>query len=211
MPPEPDTPTPRRLYPLLKRCVDVATAGLGLLLLWPVLLLIAVLVKLTSRGPALFLQDRAGLGGRPFTLLKFRSMREDADLRRREVAHLSEMDGPIFKMRRDPRITRLGRFLRRSSLDELPQLLNVLRGDMSLVGPRPLPLDEAERLPPEHQLRHSVPPGLTGLWQVSGRNELPYERMMELDLDYVRRRSLTLDLRILLRTLPTLLTGRGAF
>ena len=186
-------------------------AGIGLLLLWPLLLVIAALVKVTSRGPALFRQDRAGLDGRPFVLMKFRSMREDAELRRRELAHLSEMDGPIFKMRHDPRITRLGRFLRRSSLDELPQLLNVLRGDMSLVGPRPLPLDEARRLPPEYQRRHDVPPGLTGLWQISGRNQLPYHRMMELDLDYVRRRSLTLDLRILLATLPALLTRRGAF
>ena len=203
--------TPRPLYPAVKRGLDVAVAGLGLLCLWPVLLLTALLIRLTSRGPALFRQDRAGRGGRPFVLLKFRSMREDAELRRRELEHRNEMDGPIFKMRRDPRITLLGRFLRRSSLDELPQLLNVLRGDMSLVGPRPLPIDEAARLAPDHQRRHAVRPGLTGLWQVSGRNELPYARMMELDLDYVGRRSLALDLRILLATLPTVLTGRGAF
>ena len=210
----PDPPartTDARCYPIAKRCLDLAVAGLGLLALWPLLAAVAALVKLTSRGPVFFRQDRAGLGGRAFVLLKFRSMREDAELRRRELAHLSEMDGPIFKMRRDPRITRLGRFLRRSSLDELPQLLNVLRGDMSLVGPRPLPLDEARRLDPDHARRHDVRPGLTGLWQISGRNELPYQRMMELDLDYVRRRSLGLDLGILLRTLPAVLSGRGAF
>jgi len=211
--PSPSAPAPsrRRLYPVTQRALDIALAGVGLLLLWPVLLAIAVLIKLTSRGPVLFRQDRAGLGGEPFTLLKFRSMREDAELRRRELAHLSEMDGPIFKMRQDPRITGLGRFLRRSSLDELPQLLNVLRGDMSLVGPRPLPLDEARRLPPRYQRRQTVRPGLTGLWQISGRNELPYHRMMELDLHYVAHRSPALDLSILLRTLPALLTARGAF
>ena len=203
--------TPRLLYPPVKRGIDIAVAGLALLCLWPVLILIAILIRLTSRGPALFRQDRAGLGGSPFVLLKFRSMREDAELRRRELEHRNEMDGPIFKMRQDPRITHIGRFLRRSSLDELPQLLNVLLGHMSLVGPRPLPLDEAKRLAPEHQRRHTVRPGLTGLWQVSGRNELPYARMMELDLDYVGRCSLLLDLRILLATLPAVLTGRGAF
>ena len=186
-------------------------AGVGLLLLAPLLALVAVLIKLTSRGPVLFRQERAGLGGRPFVLLKFRSMREDAELRRRELAHLSEMDGPIFKMRLDPRITWLGRLLRRSSFDELPQLLNVLRGEMSLVGPRPLPLEEAEQLAPEARRRHDVPPGITGLWQVSGRNDLPYAQMIRLDLEYVERASFRLDLRILLATLPAVLSGRGAF
>jgi len=138
----------RRGYRVVKRALDVAVAlGLLITLSW-LFGLIALLVKLSSRGPVFFHQDRAGRGGKPFVLLKFRSMRLDADLKRRELAHLGEMDGPVFKMRRDPRITRLGRFLRRSSLDELPQLLNVLAGRMSLVGPRPLPLDEAEHLAP---------------------------------------------------------------
>jgi len=209
--PSPPAEAPRGPYDIVKRILDITLAGVGLVALSPLLVVVAALVKATSRGPVLFHQTRAGRGGKPFILLKFRSMREDAELRRRELAHLNEMDGPIFKMRHDPRITRLGRFLRRSSLDELPQLFNVLRGDMSLVGPRPLPLDEAEHLPPEYQPRHGVRPGLTGLWQVSGRNSLPYERMMQLDLHYVAHRSLGLDLRILLATIPAILSGRGAF
>lgn len=210
--PEPASPpADRAAYRLAKRGLDVALAGLGLVVLCPVLLVLAALVRLTSRGPALFRQERAGRHGRPFVILKFRSMRSDAHARRGDLEHLSDMDGPVFKMREDPRITRLGRFLRRSSLDEMPQLLNVLRGDMSLVGPRPLPLEEAQRLPARYQARHAVRPGLTGLWQVSGRNELPFHRMMDLDLAYVRQRSLRLDLAILLRTLPALLSRRGAF
>jgi lipopolysaccharide/colanic/teichoic acid biosynthesis glycosyltransferase len=207
----PPAAPPGRLYAIPKRLLDLAVAGLGMAVLWPLLAALALLIKLTSRGPVFFCQERAGRDGRPFLLLKFRSMREDAALRRRELAHLSEMEGPVFKMRRDPRITRLGRLLRRSSLDELPQLLNVLRGEMSLVGPRPLPVDEAAHLSPALQRRHAVRPGLTGLWQVSGRNDLPFERMMELDLAYVERASLGLDLWILARTIPAVLTGRGAF
>ena len=198
-------------YRLAKRLLDLALASFALLILSPLLALIALSIKLTSRGPVLFHQERVGLGGKPFVMLKFRSMRFDADLRRRELEHRNEMDGPVFKMRRDPRITPLGRFLRRSSLDELPQLINVLLGQMSLVGPRPLPLEEARRLPPEHQRRHSVKPGMTGLWQVSGRNDLAYEEMMRLDLEYVERQSFRLDIRILLATVPAVLAGRGAF
>ncbi len=198
-------------YRIAKRLLDISVAALALILLSPLFALLALLVKLTSRGPVFFHQKRAGLGGRPFVMLKFRSMRFDADLRRRELEHRNEMDGPVFKMRRDPRITPLGRFLRRSSLDELPQLVNVLLGQMSLVGPRPLPLDEARRLAPQHRRRHEVKPGMTGLWQVSGRNDLPYEEMMRLDLEYVERCSLWLDLRILAATIPAVLTGRGAF
>ena len=201
----------RRSYRIAKRALDFAVALLGLVALSWLLGLVALLVKLTSRGPVFFHQARAGMGGRPFVLRKFRSMRVDAELEQRELARRYEMDGPIFKMRRDPRITRLGRFLRRSSLDELPQLLNVLAGQMSLVGPRPLPLDEAEHLAPEHRHRHDVPPGLTGLWQVRGRNDLPYAEMMRLDLEYACRCSLGLDLRILLATVPAVLSGRGAF
>ncbi|HPD16079.1 MAG TPA: sugar transferase [Planctomycetota bacterium] len=201
----------RRAYRAAKRALDLALAALGLLAFSWLFVLLAVLVKLTSRGPVFFHQQRVGRGGRPFLMLKFRSMRVDAELARRELAHRNEMDGPVFKMRRDPRITRVGRFLRRSSLDELPQLLNVLAGHMSLVGPRPLPLDEAQHLPPEHQRRHAVRPGLTGLWQVRGRNDLPYAEMMRLDLEYVERCSLGLDLRILAATLPAVLSGRGAF
>jgi len=201
----------RRAYRTAKRALDLALSALGLIALSWLMALVALLVKLTSRGPVFFHQQRAGQNGEPFVLLKFRSMRLDAELARRELAHRNEMDGPVFKMRGDPRITRVGRFLRRSSLDELPQLANVLLGQMSLVGPRPLPLDEAQHLPPEHQRRHDVPPGLTGLWQVRGRNDLPYAEMMRLDLEYVARRSLWLDLRILAATVSAVLSGRGAF
>jgi len=210
----PELPAARsrpRIYPIAKRILDILVAVVGLVVLAPLFAFIAVLVKATSRGPVLFHQERAGLGGRPFLLLKFRSMRIDAELERRELAHRNEMDGPIFKMRRDPRITYLGRFLRRSSLDESPQLINVLLGQMSLVGPRPLPLEEARHLVPAHQRRHDVLPGLTGLWQVRGRNDLPYDQMMQLDLEYVDRCSLGLDLCILLATIPAVLSGRGAF
>ena len=200
----------RRGYRTAKRALDIAAAILGLVLVSWLLGLVALLIKLTSRGPVLFHQARAGLRGRPFVLLKFRSMRVDAELVRPELACRGEMDGPVFKMRLDPRITRLGRFLRRSSLDELPQLVNLLLGQMSLVGPRPLPLEEARLLPPEHQRRHDVLPGLTGLWQVRGRNDLAYAEMMRLDIEYVARCSPWLDLRILLATVPAVLTGRGA-
>jgi len=210
--PEAPPPSPRRLgYRAAKRALDIAAAAVGLVAFSWFFALVALLVKATSRGPVLFRQARAGLGGRPFTLLKFRSMRAEAEAEHHTLAHHNTMGGPVFKMRGDPRITPLGRFLRRSSLDELPQLVNVLLGQMSLVGPRPLPVDEAARLAPEHQARHSVPPGLTGLWQASGRNSLPCERMMQLDLEYVARCSFWLDLRILVGTIPAVVTGRGAF
>lgn len=196
----------RPAYRIAKRVLDLTVAGVGLLAFWWLFALVALLVKATSRGPVLFRQARAGLGGKPFTILKFRTMRADARLERGQAS-----GGPPVKMRDDPRITALGRVLRRTSLDESPQLVNVLLGQMSLVGPRPLPLDEAAALRPEHQRRHDVLPGLTGLWQASGRNRLPPERMMALDLDYVARCSLWLDLRILLATIPAVLTGRGAF
>jgi lipopolysaccharide/colanic/teichoic acid biosynthesis glycosyltransferase len=212
--PEPAAPLPalppRPGYAAAKRVLDLAVAGAALLILSPLLLVIAALVKATSRGPILFRQQRAGRGRRPFPLLKFRSMVADAEDRRHELRPHNEMGGPVFKMRDDPRVTPLGRALRRTSLDELPQLLNVLRGEMSLVGPRPLPLDEDAHLLPQFQRRHDVLPGLTGLWQVSGRNDLPCARMLELDLEYVARRSFWLDLRLLLATLPAVLTGRGA-
>ena len=201
----------RRAYCIAKRLLDVSVALVGLVVFSWLFVLLAVLVKATSRGPAFFRQQRAGLGGKAFAVWKFRSMRADAELERRELSRRGEMDGPVFKMRADPRITRMGRFLRRSSLDELPQLVNVLLGQMSLVGPRPLPLGEAQHLPAEFRRRHAVPPGLTGLWQVRGRNSLPYAEMMRLDLEYVDRCSLGLDARILLATPPAVISGRGAF
>lgn len=196
---------------VVKRFVDVSlAAGLGLVCL-PFAALLAALIKVTSHGPVLFRQVRCGLNGRPFTFYKLRTMVEDAEERLSEVAHLNEHDGPVFKSARDPRVTRFGRFLRRFSLDEIPQLWNVLKGEMSLVGPRPPLPDEVARYEKWQRRRLSMKPGLTGLWQVSGRSDLPsFDQWMELDLAYIDNWSLTLDAKILLRTIPTVLIGRGA-
>jgi lipopolysaccharide/colanic/teichoic acid biosynthesis glycosyltransferase len=190
--------------------IDVAVATLGLLVtavVWP---LIAVAIRLSSRGPVLYRQVRCGLQGRRFELLKFRTMVEGADRMQPELAHLNVMDGPVFKAPDDPRVTGVGRWLRRWSLDELPQLVNVLTGDMSLVGPRPPLPDEVERYEPWQRRRLAMKPGLTCLWQVSGRSELDFATWMEMDLAYIDHWSLWLDLKILLRTVPAVLGGRGA-
>ncbi len=204
-------PGPRDSVALLaKRVLDLAGAVAGLAVAWPVMLVVAVLIKLDSSGPVFFVQERVGLHGRRFRLYKFRSMVADAERRLAEVAHLNEMTGPVFKIAADPRVTRVGRWLRRTSLDELPQLFNVLKGEMSLVGPRPPLPREVERYGPRERRRLSVKPGITCLWQVSGRNRIPFERWVELDLDYIERWSLWLDLKILARTVPAVLglTGR---
>lgn len=195
----------------VKQVLDYAGGAALLVLCSPLLGLCALLVKLTSRGPVIFRQQRAGLNGRPFVMLKFRSMREGAEAAREALAAQNEMDGPVFKLRHDPRVTPLGRFLRRHSLDELPQLLNVLRGEMSLVGPRPLPLDEVERFADAGQRRRlSVKPGLTCLWQIRGRNDIvSFEDWVRLDLEYIDQWSLWLDLKILFATVPVALFGRG--
>jgi exopolysaccharide biosynthesis polyprenyl glycosylphosphotransferase len=193
-----------------KRALDVALSSLILLLALPVVGAVAVTIWVTSRGGVLFRQTRCGLNGRRFTLYKFRTMTEDAEERFAEVAHLNEMDGPVFKVRDDPRVTRIGRFLRKFSLDELPQLWNVLRGDMSLVGPRPPIPEEVAHYERWQRRRLSMKPGLTCLWQVNGRNELDFGSWMELDLQYIDTWSLSLDLKILLKTIPVVLSGRGA-
>jgi exopolysaccharide biosynthesis polyprenyl glycosylphosphotransferase len=195
---------------LVKGVVDRVAAALALAVLAPVFLVLAALVKLTSRGPVLFTQERGGLNGRPFRMLKFRTMRVGAEQEREQLLALNQMDGPVFKIDNDPRITRFGRFLRRSSLDELPQLFNVLFGHMSLVGPRPLPVGETQGLHGPFRRRLSVRPGLTCLWQIRGRNDLSFQEWMALDLQYVDGWSLGLDLAILLRTVPALLSGKGA-
>ena len=196
---------------LIKRGLDLAIALPATVALLPFGLVIGFLVRFTSAGPAIFAQERVGLNKRIFRLLKFRTMQEGAEQRQEDLHHLNRMDGPVFKVDHDPRVTPLGRFLRRWSLDELPQLLNVLRGEMSLVGPRPLPLVEHRRLPESWQLRRcSVRPGLTGLWQVSGRSDLDFQEWMRLDMTYIDRWSLSLDWRILLRTTYAVLRGRGA-
>lgn len=201
----------RHPVPLTKRAIDVVVAAVALGVLSPLLVLLAVLVRCTSRGPILFRQVRIGHGGEPFVMLKFRSMRDGAHVEVARLRAMNEASGPLFKMRRDPRLTPVGRFMRRLSLDELPQLFNVLGGSMSLVGPRPaLPEEVAAFSGPEHG-RHAVRPGLTGLAQVTGRSDLPWTELVSLDLHYVEHRSLWLDLAVLARTVPAVLTGRGAY
>ena len=196
---------------LAKRVLDVGLAGLLLLGLAPVFLGVALLIRRDSPGPVFFAQERVGRNKRRFRMHKFRTMVVDAESRLPQLEHLNEADGPNFKLEHDPRVTRVGHFLRRSSLDELPQLWNVLRGEMSLVGPRPLPLRDVEGFEDDrHRRRFSVRPGLTGLWQVSGRNELSFDTWMELDLQYIDAWSLVLDLKLLARTIPAVLSGQGA-
>jgi exopolysaccharide biosynthesis polyprenyl glycosylphosphotransferase len=193
-----------------KRVVDFVGAAVLVVLLLPLLVTIGVCIKLTSEGAVIFRQQRSGFHGRRFEMYKFRTMVAGAEQMRDRVAHLNEMGGPVFKITDDPRLTAVGRFLRRTSLDELPQLLNVLKGEMSLVGPRPLPVYEARRIKGAQRRRLAMRPGMTGLWQVSGRNTVDFDGWMQLDLLYVDRWSLGLDLRILLRTIPVVLKGEGA-
>ena len=197
---------------LVKAAMDRLGALAGLILLSPLLLAIAIGIKLTSRGPVIFKQQRAGQHGRPFTMYKFRSMRTGAEMEREQLKAFNKMSGPVFKVENDPRITLFGRWLRRTSLDEFPQLLNVLLGQMSLVGPRPLPIYEVENFQhTAHRRRLSMKPGLTCLWQVSGRNMVrDFNDWVKLDVEYIDNWSLALDLGILLRTIPVVLFGKGA-
>jgi exopolysaccharide biosynthesis polyprenyl glycosylphosphotransferase len=194
----------------VKRLVDIVAAAFLLVVSSPLLLMVAIVIKLTSPGPVIFRQVRAGFHGRRFDMYKFRTMVAGAEDMRDQVTHLNAMSGPVFKAALDPRRTAIGHFLRRLSLDELPQFANVLAGDMSLVGPRPLPLYEASRIKGAQRRRLAVRPGITGLWQVSGRNMVDFEEWMRMDLLYVDQWSLLLDLRILLRTIPCVLSGKGA-
>lgn len=195
----------------LKRGLDVAVSLLLLALVGPVMGIAALLIRYTSPGSVLFKQKRIGLNGRMFTLYKFRTMIEDAHERRDEVAHLNEMNGPVFKAKDDPRVTPIGKWLRRFSLDEIPQLWNVLKGDMSLVGPRPPIPEEVASYHRWHRRRLSMKPGLTCLWQISGRNDIQdFDHWMKLDLQYIDNWSPGLDFKILLRTIPAVLSGKGA-
>jgi exopolysaccharide biosynthesis polyprenyl glycosylphosphotransferase len=195
----------------LKRAMDIGLIVLSAPLTVPFSLLIILLIRLDSPGAALFRQCRVGKHGQLFTCYKFRTMVADAEARRAELSALNEADGPIFKIRRDPRITRIGRFLRRSSLDELPQLWNVLRGEMSLVGPRPPLPAEVECYEPWHRRRLEVTPGITGLWQVLGRSNTTFDEMVRLDIYYAENWSPGMDMRILLQTIPAVLLGKGAY
>ncbi len=199
----------------IKRAIDIAASGVGLVLLIPILMVVAVIIRINSRGPILFRQARMGLGGRAFTCLKFRTMVPDAEAKLKDLEKRNEAAGGVlFKIKDDPRITPLGRFLRRSSLDELPQLWNVFRGEMSLVGPRPLQLRDSERLArldyDGYMQRLSVLPGITGPWQIGGRSDVGSESMIQLDLDYVNRWSVGSDLSILRKTVGVVLVGKGA-
>ncbi len=194
-----------------KRWLDVIIASILLFICLPVLAIIALAIKMDSRGTVLFRSTRCGLGGEPFTFYKLRSMRENAHSLRTTLLHLNEVDGPVFKLANDPRMTRVGRFIRRTSIDELPQLWNVLRGDMSIVGPRPPIPEEVEQYTPSQMRRLSVKPGLTCLWQVSGRSDLSFDEWVRLDLEYIYNRSFANDMRILARTIPAVLSCRGAY
>lgn len=206
----PETPASRP-YLVAKRVLDVVGASLALLLFSPLMLLAAVAVKLESSGAVFFSHTRLGKDGRPFRFFKFRSMCEEAVELRAAMGGLNEVSGPVFKIKKDPRITTIGRFLRRASIDELPQLWHVLSGEMSLVGPRPPVPDEVVDYEPWMLKRLSVKPGLTCIWQVTGRSDIGFDDWMELDLEYVDTRSLWVDLKILAKTIPAVVTARGAY
>ena len=196
---------------LVKRIFDLVVAVVLLLLLTPLFVIVAILIKLTSPGPILFVQDRVGLHKRRFRFVKFRTMVQDAERRQQALEELNQVSGPVFKIRNDPRMTPVGSFLRRTSIDELPQLINVLLGDMSLVGPRPLPIRDFQAFDSDwHRRRFSVRPGMTCLWQVRGRTSIPFETWMELDMQYIDQWSLWLDFKLLASTLPAVLSGKGA-
>jgi exopolysaccharide biosynthesis polyprenyl glycosylphosphotransferase len=195
----------------VKRTMDVIISLVGLILLLPFFIIIAIAIQLDSPGPAFFSQIRVGKGERLFACFKFRSMRQGAESEQERLKDKNEADGVFFKIREDPRITRVGRFLRRTSMDELPQLINVLMGHMSLVGPRPAPPSEVQRYQPWHKRRLEVAPGITGLWQVSGRSQLTFDEMVLLDLYYVENWSPLLDVQILIRTIPKVILGEGAY
>jgi len=198
------------MHLLVKRLIDAALSVIVLIMLSPLLAVVALLIKWTSPGPVLFIQKRVGMNQRQFKLYKFRSMAADAEQTKEAIAHLNEQSGPVFKIRNDPRVTRIGRFLRKTSIDELPQLLNVLRGEMSLVGPRPPLPEEVQQYAWMFRKRLSVKPGVTCIWQISGRNNVSFERWMEMDHEYIENWSLWLDLKILLNTIPAVLFSRGA-
>jgi exopolysaccharide biosynthesis polyprenyl glycosylphosphotransferase len=206
-----DTRDPSRSTILIKRAFDLVFASLGLLVLAPLFPLVLAAIKLDSRGPAIFVQLRAGRLGEPFRMYKLRTMTVDAERELETLVSLDALAEPMFKLRADPRVTRVGRFLRRFSLDELPQLVNVLRGQMSIVGPRPEQIEVVHRYRPEHRFRLDVKPGMTGPMQVYGRGDLTFSERLAVELDYVENPSLGRDLRILLQTIPEALRGRGAY
>lgn len=204
-------PNTKMMYRVVKRTADIVLSLLGLAVLFPLLLVIAAAVAAEKEGGVIFRQERAGWKNKPFTIYKFRTMVKNAAALRADMERYNEQDGPAFKMKHDPRVTKVGRFLRRTSLDELPQLFNVLKGDMSLVGPRPLPTYESEKCTGEQLQRLLVKPGITCSWQICGRNEVPFSEWMKMDLQYINEQSIRTDLKILLYTVQAVLSERGAY
>ena len=197
---------------IAKRLIDLLGSTLLLITLAPLLIVVVLLIKWDSPGPVFFGQERVGFNKRRFRMLKFRTMVDGSDQQQRALEHLNEAQGPVFKIKNDPRVTRVGAFLRRFSIDELPQLVNVLRGEMSLVGPRPLPVRDVERIDITwHKRRFSIKPGITCLWQVNGRSNIGFNEWVRMDLDYIDKWSLGLDLLILMKTIPAVFKGPGAY
>lgn len=201
----------RLVYRVVKRAGDIALSALGLALLSPLLLITAALIWLEDHGTVIFCQERNGLNGEPFKMYKFRTMVPNADALRSAMERYNELDGPAFKMKRDPRVTKIGAFLRKTSIDELPQLVNILKGEMSLVGPRPLPTYETAKCTAYQKQRLLVKPGLTCYWQISGRNDVSFDEWIEMDLQYIRDAGVATDIAILFKTARAVLTGRGAY
>ena len=200
------------LFPVTKRILDVVISLITLVLLSPLLIIVGLLIKQESNGPALFKQQRVGLYGKTFTMFKFRSMSQDAQAQRNKLERHNEMSsGVLFKIKNDPRITPLGKIIRKTSIDELPQLINVLRGEMSLVGPRPALPNEVSQYSFNDRTRLNVLPGITCLWQVMGRSEIPFEQQVRLDLKYIKKQSLLLDVSLLLKTIPAVIKAKGAY
>ncbi len=206
-----ETKKRRLIYHGIKRIFDVILSAFAIAILFFLLLIVSAAIRLDSKGPAIYTQKRAGKKGKSFTIYKFRSMCEDADQLRENLQDQNECDGPVFKIVRDPRVTRVGKFLRKTSLDELPQLFNILKGDMSIVGPRPPLLSEVEQYTPYQMHRLDVKPGLTCYWQISGRSNIGFDKWVELDMKYIEERSLWTDFKIILKTVPAVLLERGAY
>lgn len=201
----------RRNYERLKRILDLVICSVAFIILIPIFIVIAVCIRLDSKGDVIYSQYRVGKGGKLFKMYKFRSMYVETDKEKQKLINKNEMDGPVFKMKQDPRVTKVGKVIRATSLDELPQIINVIKGDMSLVGPRPCLEQEAVNYKAKYLKRLSVEQGLTCYWQISGRSDLSFEQWMELDLKYIRERSLLVDLKILFLTIPAVLSQKGAY
>ena len=200
----------KEVYKIIKRCLDIILSLLAIVILSPIILIVAVLIKLESKGPVIFSQERVGLNGKTFKIYKLRSMVINAEEVKKNLIEKNEMSGPMFKMKNDPRITRIGKFIRKTSIDELPQLVNIIKGDMSLVGPRPSLPEEISEFEPWMLERLIVRPGLTCYWQVMGRNNIDFEDWMKLDLDYVHNRCIRVDIELIFKTFKVLLGDKNA-